>query len=166
MIGSDRSRGDPQMPRSRVRGPSETASKSWLDARRDRGRAELLEQAELVEQAPAVDELPARDAVDVDPGCRCLLPGRRHPHQLALVCAGRRPTRDDGLALSDLVVDSDPQIRERVPVQGDELAESLRAPDLLRCADDGSDEIVCDQLVNHLKAALVPDLLVEPAGDR
>src|SRR6266511_1175205 len=151
------------MTRGRVSGSPETASKGWLDARRHRHDTELLEQAELVEEAPALDELPARNPVDVDPGGGRLLPRRRHPHQLALVCAGRRPTRDDGLALNDLLVDGDAQVGERLAVHDDDLAEPLPATDLLRRADDRPDEVISDQLVDHLKPALAPDLVVEPA---
>jgi hypothetical protein len=41
-----------------------------------------------------------------------------------------------------------------------------RSPDLLRRADDRPDEDISDPLVDHLKAALAPDLVVEPADDR
>src|SRR6266404_1407849 len=113
------------MARGRLSGPSQTASKRWLDARRHRDSADLLEQAKLVEEAPAPDELPARNAVDVDPSGGHLLPGRRHPHQFALVCARPRPTCDDGVTFGDLLVDTDAQVRERRSVHQDELAEPL-----------------------------------------
>src|SRR3989442_9658952 len=75
--------------------------------------AELLHHPHGVPLAPVLDALPVHEPRYVDTGNRHLLPGRRNPHELALVGALHRPSDDDLVALRDDVVDRRPAVRER-----------------------------------------------------
>src|SRR6266550_5763502 len=96
----------------------------WCSPRWD--GAELTVKAEEVEFHPCLCCFAVRVAGDKDARDRDALSRRGNPGQVPLVRAARGETRHDLVALGDDVLDREEKVRERIPIEGHFLSNTLR----------------------------------------
>src|SRR5205823_9893578 len=92
-----------------------------------RNNVKLLHHPERVPVRVLLDDLAVRKAGEGESGNRHLLAGRADAHQVTVVLAAACPAGRDLVALSDLIVDSDPGIRVGRAIGRDVFLETLWA---------------------------------------
>src|SRR3954470_8804103 len=86
---------------------------------------ELLEHPERVPVAPGLDDLAVVDPVDAYTTDLAALAGAGHSHQVTIVGAPGNPASNDFVALGNLVLDGDLQVREGRSIHRDHLLEAF-----------------------------------------
>src|SRR5574341_812557 len=89
--------------------------------------SELLQHAQKVILVPPLHHLAASDAEEIKPGKRHSLPGRRHTHYLALVCAPGGVADHDLVALGNHVLHRIVKVGKGSVEEGSEFFEARKS---------------------------------------
>src|SRR5450759_2950903 len=169
MVPSSRralARGSSLNPRTRPRGGppraapfSESVSGFGAGGQR-RDYAQLLEQAKHVVACPGLDHLAIVETGDIHSGHDRVPVCWRDAHQQAFVGARCGPPGNDLVALGDLVVDRDAYVRERAPIDLNELLQAFRPGEFaIWHVGVAVSRVGSGQLVDHRELALIPNFL-------
>src|SRR5205085_12080571 len=135
---------------------------------RRRHRLELPEHFRLVSALPMVGDLPVADAVHVDHREAQLVSRRLHPEHRSGMTRVEDATHHDLLSLRDCLEDVDAQVAHRVAmILGDALEKLLLRHSGRDPADLAAvvDELVVEQLVDHVDVSAVHHVVDEPQYD-
>src|SRR5215213_479525 len=124
----------------------------------------LAHHVQLVGDAPVLDDLALRHSLHRH-ALDTQLPSRRSgAEELGLMGTFERVASCDFVALSDHVLDNDPEIRHGTVEHAHDLFDAFRARWQVRSCEGVVDVLGCQQLIEEVEVALLPHL-PEPAHD-
>src|SRR5690242_8234954 len=126
----------------------------------------LFVHSHEVEIIPGLDDLSVVDANNRNPGKLDWSLSRSSSPELAFMLATHRATRHDLVTFSDHVLDDDHYVRKRLAEGCIERPVTTRTLNRVRriIRQAMSNAILVEQLLDHLVASVIPDL-VKPAAD-